>query len=145
MSFKIPAAAMLLVGNLTISAFAAEHTKDAIADVQRRIEKKEAVLIDVREESEWKAGHLRAASLVPLSGLVSEAQRGSLVEKLPKDKIIYCHCRSGGRVLKATDILSKLGYDIRPLKLGYGDLLKEGFEKAPDDEKGKPAETSSKP
>jgi rhodanese-related sulfurtransferase len=51
---------------------------------------------------------------------------------LPKDKIVYCHCRSGGRVLPATDILKELGYDVRPLKAGYSQLLEAGFPKAPE-------------
>ena len=46
----------------------------------------------------------------------------------PKDKIVYCHCGSGVRCLKAADELKKLGYDVRPLKPGYKDLLKAGFE-----------------
>lgn len=145
MHFKYSAAVVLLIASVALPAVAAEHTKDSITDIKKRLEKKEAVLIDVREESEWKAGHLRAAHLVPLSGLVSEAKRGPLVEKLPKDKIIYCHCHSGGRALKAADLLSKLGYDVRALKLGYPDLLEEGFEKAPDDEKDAPDDAPVKP
>lgn len=54
-----------------------------------------------------------------------------LAKKLPRDSIIYCHCRSGVRVLAATRILETLGYDIRPLSTGYRGLLKAGFQKAP--------------
>ena len=50
--------------------------------------------------------------------------------QLSKDKIIYCHCAAGGRVMPASAILHKLGYDIRPLKAGYDTLLKAGFQKA---------------
>ena len=92
-----------------------------------------AKLIDVREEGEWNAGHLAAADLVPLSmlrSLPADQLGAKLTDQLPKDKIIYCHCRSGGRVLAATPILKELGYDIRPLALGYSALLGEGFEKA---------------
>jgi hypothetical protein len=32
--------------------------------------------------------------------------------------------------LPAADILRKAGYDVRPLKDGYGSLLKNGFSKA---------------
>ena len=49
---------------------------------------------------------------------------------LPKDKPIYCHCAAGVRVLPAADILQKHGYDARPLKPGYKDLLRAGFPKA---------------
>ena len=33
--------------------------------------------------------------------------------------------------MPASAILQKLGYDARPLKAGYRDLLKAGFTKAP--------------
>ena len=76
-------------------------------------------------------GHLEAAVLVPLSKLKKESDSKDFVEQLaqtlPQDKIIYCHCRSGGRALVATSILQKMGYDVRPLKAGYADLLKAGF------------------
>ena len=49
---------------------------------------------------------------------------------LPKDKPIYLHCRSGARSLKAAEILKAKGYDVRPLQAGYGQLVKDGFEKA---------------
>jgi len=34
------------------------------------------------------------------------------------------------RALKAAKILEKLGYNVRPLKAGYQDLLTAGFKKA---------------
>jgi len=33
----------------------------------------------------------------------------------------------GVRALKAAKILEKLGYNVRPLKAGYEDLVKAGF------------------
>ena len=69
--------------------------------------------------------------LVPLSKLKEESESKDFVEQLapilPPDKIIYCHCQAGGRALVATSILQKMGYDVRPLKAGYADLLKAGF------------------
>ena len=102
------------------------HTKDSFELIQKRIAAKEAILIDVREQDEWDSvGHLQVAVLVPLSEL-----KAGDVKKLPKDKIIYCHCASGGRVMPASAILHKLGYDVRPLKAGYDDLLEAGFKDA---------------
>jgi len=120
----------LFLALLTLSAVPgqAQHTKDSLEVIQKRIKEKKAILIDVREQREWDAGHLKKAQLVPLSKL----QAGVKEKMLPKDKIIYCHCRSGGRVLIATSILKPLGYDIRPLKQGYRQLLGAGFEKAAD-------------
>jgi hypothetical protein len=35
---------------------------------------------------------------------------------------------AGRRSLEAADILKNFGYDVRPLKPGYRDLIKAGFE-----------------
>ena len=51
-------------------------------------------------------------------------------EKLGDAKVLYLHCGSGKRCLAAADLLKKQGYDTRPLKDGYADLVKAGFEKA---------------
>jgi rhodanese-related sulfurtransferase/ubiquinone/menaquinone biosynthesis C-methylase UbiE len=108
-----------------------EHTSDSLVMVQKRLADQTAVLIDVREKNEWDAGHLPQAKLIPLSQLRNRAGQSEygkeLAKILPQERIIYCHCRSGGRVLIAGPILKKMGYDVRPLKAGYADLLKAGF------------------
>ena len=86
--------------------------------------------MDVREPGEWKEGHVEGAISLPLSLLKKDADASILEQKLPKDKIVYTHCVMGVRALKAANILEKLGYNVRPLKAGYEDLLKAGFEKA---------------
>ena len=111
-----------------------KHTKDSLEKIKKLLKANKAILIDVREKSEWNAGHLKGALLVPLSELKKNAgNKGfekKLKNKVSKKKIIYCHCRSGGRVIPASKILFDLGYDIRPLKLGYSDLRKSGFPKS---------------
>ncbi len=106
------------------------HTQDSLETVRKLLEDGTALLIDVREQNEWDEGHLKQASLVPLSEIkeaVDSEQIDSLSKRLPQDKIIYCHCRSGGRVLKATALLEPLGYDIRPLNRGFQALVEAGF------------------
>jgi rhodanese-related sulfurtransferase len=116
------------------SAAAAEHTKDSLEKVKESVGQKKALVVDVREQSEWDEGHLEGARLVPLSTLKADAKNKDFVEKLarevPKDKIVYCHCKAGRRALTAADILKDLGYDVRPLKQGYQELLDAGFPKA---------------
>lgn len=117
-------AVLLSLTGSTIQAV--EHTKDTLDTVQKAVAEKKAVLLDVREQGEWDAGHLRDAQLLPLSRLEgTDAQ--TLAKILNKDRVIYCHCRSGVRTLKAAEILLKQGYDVRPLKPGYQELLKAGF------------------
>lgn len=113
---------------------ATTHTKDSLEVVLDRVNQKDAILLDVRETAEWNAGHLRHAILLPLSELKQADNDVSVqkkLAKLSKEKIVYCHCRSGGRVLMAAPILKSLGYDVRPLKAGYDSLLQAGFQKAP--------------
>ena len=63
------------------------------------------LLIDVREQSEWDAGHAPDATLIPLSEL---QQR---VHELPGDQRFLVICHSGGRSLRATSFLRQDGFD----------------------------------
>lgn len=119
--------AMALAGSMVV---AQEHTKDSLETVKKALADKKAVLIDVREKSEWDAGHLQDAKLFSLSNLKGETLPAEVAKLLPKDKIGYLHCGSGIRALKAAAILQKAGYDVRPLKAGYKDLVKDGFPAA---------------
>jgi phage shock protein E len=113
-----------------VAALGAEHTKDSLETVRRALADKKAILLDVREQAEWNEGHLRDAKLLPLSVLNEGADAQTLAQVLSKDKIIYAHCRSGRRCLQAADILRKQGYEVRPLKAGYPELLDAGFPRA---------------
>jgi phage shock protein E len=119
---------------LTAADAFAQHTKDSLDKVKENLAQKKAILIDVREPKEWNAGHLQDAQLLPLSELKQAAKGPKVQEKvdkaLSKQQIIYCHCGSGVRVLAAKGILSKLGYDVRPLAAGYDDLVAAGFAPA---------------
>lgn len=112
-----------------VAGLAAEHTKDSLETVKERLKDNSAVLVDVREQKEWDSGRLQDARLMPLSKL-KNGEATKLTKDLPKKKIVYCHCGAGVRALTAADILAKQGYDVRPLKHGYKDLLKAGFPKA---------------
>ena len=110
---------------------AAEHTKDSLDKVKEQLADQKAILVDVREQGEWDRGHLREAKLMPLSELKRAASdpaaKEKLVKSLPSDKIIYCHCAKGVRALMAGNILEKLGYDVRPLSVGFEQLRDAGF------------------
>lgn len=113
---------------------ATDHTTDSLELVKKNLAEKKAVLVDVRELGEWNKGHLKGAQLQPLSVLDKATEnpgvREKLLKELPKDRIVYCHCARGARAQTAGDILSKLGYDVRPLAAGFDELRKMGFETA---------------
>ena len=115
----------------TVSAIhAAEHTKDSVKTIKKNLKEGKAVIVDVREQREWNAGHLEGAKLLPLSELQAGVDAKALAKEVPKIKIIYCHCRAGRRALTAGDIFKELGYDVRPLRQGFGELLDLGFPEA---------------
>ncbi|MFN8621219.1 MAG: rhodanese-like domain-containing protein [Chloroflexota bacterium] len=62
-----------------------------------------ALLLDVREQDEWDAGHVPGATHIALSELASR------VGELPTDKTILVICRSGNRSLQAREILTAAG------------------------------------
>jgi rhodanese-related sulfurtransferase len=117
----------LVLGSAGGMTLAAEHTKDSLEAVQQAVADQKAVLVDVREPDEWNEGHLSGARSLPMSVLEQGVKPDALAKRLPKTKVIYVHCLSGGRCLQAADILAPLGYDVRPLKPGYQALVAAGF------------------
>jgi rhodanese-related sulfurtransferase len=134
MRYLAPLTAVVLLA-CSLNAQAAKHTKDSLDDVKTNLKAGKALLIDVREVEEWNEGHLEAAELYQLSDINDKPSKEELKERWGDKKIIYLHCRSGGRCLLAADVLEGKGYDIRPLKQGYPVLLKNGFKKAEEKEK----------
>jgi len=115
-----------------IQADESEHTQDTLKTVMQNVAEKKAVLVDVREKDEWDQGHLRGSILFPSSSLrdLDAAKAG---EKLPDDKILYTFCVAGIRSVAVGERLRELGYEVRPLRPGYRELVEAGFERAPDD------------
>jgi len=64
------------------------------------------IIVDVREQSEYDAGHIEGAVLVPVGSI------GELAPiRLPdKDEVLLLYCRSGNRSARAAEQLSKMGY-----------------------------------
>ena len=134
MRFLLGALAVASILGITaiqqVSAEDLTHTKDTPETAKQNIKDGKAVLVDVREQKEWDAGHIAGALLMPKSKLDVEKEAAALMQKLDKAKIVYTHCKAGRRALACGEILKQQGFDVRPLKQGYEDLLKAGFEKA---------------
>ncbi len=105
-----------------------KHTTDSLEKVKELVEKKKAVLVDVRELVEWNAGHVEGAVLLPWRELQDKPDEKKLREKLPEDIIVYTYCAVGYRSLRAGKIIAGYKYDVRPLKPGYEELVKAGFK-----------------
>ena len=76
-------------------------------------------LLDVRTIQEFKLGHLRGATLIPVQAL--DENLGML--KQDKDKKIIVYCRTGSRSVSASRILEKNGFTPLNVKGGIIQLL----------------------
>lgn len=65
-------------------------------------------LLDVREESEYAAGHIDKAILLPRG--VLEFKIGTVAELADKAKPVMIYCRTGGRASMAAVTMKTLGY-----------------------------------
>ena len=89
--------------------------------------KGDAVLIDVREADEWRAGHAPIATHIPLSRV------GTAMKRLPQGRPVIVVCRSGRRSSNAVNDLRRAGYDALNLSGGMhawqqagGAVVREG-------------------
>lgn len=70
----------------------------------RELVENDAFIIDVREEAEFKAGHLINARNIPMSEFRNR------LDEIPKDIPVYLHCRSSQRSYNVIMALQTLGY-----------------------------------
>jgi len=68
---------------------------------------KDAILVDVRTESEYNEEHIDNAILMPLD-TINESTSNNIIDS--KNKIVIVYCKSGNRSKQAQEILNQLGY-----------------------------------
>lgn len=76
----------------------------AVSDVPAELPEGK-VLLDVRENDEWEAGHAPGALHIPMTELAGR------LDELPVDNELYVVCRSGGRSARVTQYLNANGWD----------------------------------
>ena len=82
-------------------------TQSNVQEAVRLMDQEGMLILDVREASEYSAGHLRQALHIPMSALKSRANE---LDKY-KNKTILAYCRSGNRSNSACRQLKKSGFD----------------------------------
>jgi phage shock protein E len=68
-------------------------------------DRQDVFVLDVREQSEYDAGHIPGVVLVPLGQIPSR------LSEIPTDKTVIVTCRTGNRSAQATNFLRQSGYD----------------------------------
>ena len=85
-----------------------------------------AVLLDVREDDEWAAGHAPEAIHVPLARVGDAASRFA-------DQEVLTVCRSGGRSAKVAETLAQAGIAVRNAAGGMTSWTAAGLPVVRDD------------
>ena len=80
------------------------------------LKNKDYFLIDLREEKEYKKGHIKGAKNIFWLNILDEKN----VKKLPKDKQIFLICYVGHTSSQVMTLLKLLGYNVVSIKYGYG-------------------------
>jgi len=90
-------------------------TEISAVEARKQAEAGETVLIDVREESDWREGHAQGAT--HLSRGVIELE---IEEQVPDvARPIICYCGGGSRSALVAESLQKMGYEnVRSLAGG---------------------------
>ena len=72
----------------------------------------QAILLDVREQHEWDAGHAPQARHLAMSELSHR------VAEIPADVPVICVCHVGGRSAAVSDALNRAGFNALNLSGG---------------------------
>ena len=78
-----------------------------------KIDPQKEVLLDVRKQKEYDAGHVEGSILIPLDELRDR------LDEVPKDKKVFVMCAAGLRSYIAYRILTQKGYDCVSVSGGF--------------------------
>ena len=100
-------------------------TETNVQEVNDRRERgDEFYLVDVREESEWKKGHITKAIYIGKGVIERDIEKK--IENTEAEIILYCG--GGFRSALAADNLQKMGYsNVSSMDGGYSGWVKAGY------------------
>jgi rhodanese-related sulfurtransferase len=81
------------------------YTIANVAGLKNLLENPQTVLVDVREPSEYRSGHIPDAINIPLRTLTHN------LEKIPRDRPVVLYCSTGYRSAMGVMTLHLFGYD----------------------------------
>ncbi len=78
------------------------------------------IILDVRSQAEYDAGHVPGAVLIPHDQLAAR------LAELDRDRWVLVYCKSGRRAGIAEDVLVKSGFDVRQIEGSWSRWSAEG-------------------
>ncbi|MCJ7438154.1 MAG: rhodanese-like domain-containing protein [Acidimicrobiia bacterium] len=97
-----------------------------VDEARRRVDAG-AVLLDVREPDEWRAGHAEGAQWIPMAEVASRQV------EIPAGRDVVVICRSGARSGRVTEALVQGGHDAVNLAGGMQAWAGAGLPVVTDD------------
>ena len=94
-------------------------------EFQKQVDTQPGIIIDVRTQEEYNAGHLAA---VDQHHNLLNGDFKTQLKSLDKDKTYYLYCRSGNRSGQAAQLMVQNGFNNVYNIGGYQDLVDAGFE-----------------
>jgi len=95
----------------------------------------DGLVLDVRENDEWVAGHVEGALHIPMSDFVGRF--GELTEAVEDGRRVHVMCRVGGRSAQVTQYLVQQGIDA--VNIDGGMLAWDGAGRPMVTDNGSPA------
>ena len=87
-----------------------------LAELQNRLVQDGVVVLDVRDPSEWRAGHIPGSQNIPVGRLVER------LSEVPPRGTLVVHCQTGPRAALAASLLRVRGFsDVRLFSSGFAE------------------------
>lgn len=98
---------MLLISGCGDTTEKNQYQQISQEEAKQMMDNQEVILLDVREQNEFDAGHIPEAVLLPV-GSITEATAAAVIPEM--DSVVLVYCRSGNRSKTASEVLADLGY-----------------------------------
>ena len=123
------AASLRLIGMDAVKGWAetlADGTETALPQIDlaslAALQEAGAVVVDVRQSSEWQQGHIPGARHIPLAQIEARA------DELPQGIPLVVHCQGGTRSPVAASLLQRHGFgEVFNLPAGFGEYRQSGL------------------
>jgi rhodanese-related sulfurtransferase len=100
-----------------------QSTDVSVQQAKQMIDRGDVLILDVRTQEEYDAGHIKNSTLIPVQVLDKR------LNELPRDKKILVYCKAGGRSAQASQILVNSGFkEIYNMKGGITDWTNAGYD-----------------
>ena len=101
------AALLALNGCSATEPAEASYRQISQEEAREMMDTQNVIILDVREQSEFDAGHIPGAVLLPVGTITADTAAQMIPEK---DSVVLVYCRSGNRSKTASQTLAELGY-----------------------------------